>query len=86
MKSSQRPVEFFEIPWLLPEMSRDIRDRREVLNDEENNLIFEKNVSVPVPGTELPLRANIYRPNTTGRKSPVLVTYGPYGKDIWYGT
>lgn len=67
-------------------MSTEIRDLREVLNDEDNNLVFEKNVSVPIPGTDLPLRVNVYRPNATDQKSPVLVTYGPYGKDIWYGT
>ena len=67
-------------------MPPEIKDLQEVLNDVENNLIFEKNVSVAVPGTELPLRANVYRPTASGRKSPVLVTYGPYGKDVWYGT
>ena len=66
-------------------MSREIKDLREVLTDEENSLIFEKNVSIPIPGTDLPLRANVYRPSGTERKSPVIVTYGPYGKDIWYG-
>ena len=61
------------------------RDLREISIDEENQLVFEKNVSIPIPGTEMPIRANVYRPNKNSTKSPVIVTYGPYGKDIWYG-
>ena len=44
--------------------------------------MFEKNVSVPRKGN-LPIRCNVYRPLALeGARSPVLVTYGPYGKDI----
>lgn len=54
--------------------------------------IFEQNVSVPLksmanPSPEDLIRCNIYRPKPTGLemvKGPVLVTYGPYGKDIHY--
>lgn len=66
-------------------MQNVIRDLREVIVDEENELIFEKNVSIPIPGTDLPIRANVYRPSNSSTRSPVIVTYGPYGKDIWYG-
>ncbi len=60
-----------------------IRDLLEVTNDTENGLIFEKNVSIPRAGT-FPIRCNVYRPIAEGEKFPVLVTYGPYGKDIPY--
>lgn len=60
-----------------------IQDLREVHEDKENNLIFEKNVSVPLKNSDLPVRCNVYRPIKEG-KYPVLVTYGPYGKDIPY--
>jgi hypothetical protein len=60
-----------------------IRDLLEVTNDIENGLIFEKNVSIPRAGT-FPIRCNVYRPLAEGEKFPVLVTYGPYGKDIPY--
>lgn len=60
-----------------------IRDLLEVTNDIENRLIFEKNVSIPRAGT-FPIRCNVYRPIAEGEKFPVLVTYGPYGKDIPY--
>ncbi|KAK0744280.1 Alpha/Beta hydrolase protein [Apiosordaria backusii] len=50
--------------------------------------IFSKNVSVPLSppatGTGL-IRCNVYRPHGSDTKPvPVLVTYGPYGKDIPY--
>ena len=52
--------------------------------------IFERDVDVPlvtskpnIAGDPLLVRANVYRPKKAG-KFPVLVTYGPYGKDIHY--
>ena len=60
------------------------KDFREVITDDENMLIFEKNVSVPM-GDRFPVRCNVFRPLApNGAKFPVLVTYGPYGKDIPY--
>ncbi|KUJ07456.1 alpha/beta-hydrolase [Mollisia scopiformis] len=61
-----------------------IKDLLEVTKDDENGLVFEKNVSIPRAGT-FPIRCNVYRPIAAeGTKFPVLVTYGPYGKDIPY--
>ncbi|RAH84253.1 alpha/beta-hydrolase [Aspergillus japonicus CBS 114.51] len=57
-------------------------DVSETLLDEENHLIFEKNVSVPLKNGGL-VRCNVYRPIEEGQY-PCLVTYGPYGKDIPY--
>lgn len=65
---------------------RDISSRHE---DTENNLLFLKNVSVPLKASSLPIRANVYLPldpEQQRKKYPVLVTYGPYGKDIPYAT
>lgn len=45
--------------------------------------IFEQNVSIALKDASGIVRANVYRPKTTD-KVPVLVTYGPYGKDIPY--
>ena len=45
--------------------------------------IFEQNASVPLKSSEGLIRLNVYRPKTE-EKVPVLVTYGPYGKDIPY--
>lgn len=61
-----------------------IKDLLEITKDTENGLVFEKNVSIPRAGT-FPIRCNVYRPIAgEGEKFPVLVTYGPYGKDIPY--
>lgn len=67
-------------------MPNKIRDLHEVYADNENKLVFEKNVSIPLRNSDLPVRCNVYRPqgSTDGEKYPVLVTYGPYGKDIPY--
>lgn len=65
-------------------MPNTIRDIQETFPDEENQLIFEKNVSVPLKWNGGVLRVNVYRPQKEG-KYPTLVTYGPYGKDIYYG-
>ena len=68
-------------------MPNQLRDLREVFIDKENSLVFEKNVSIPLKDSDLPVRCNVYRNlgSEEGKKYPVLVTYGPYGKDIWYG-
>lgn len=68
-------------------MPNTLRNLHEIQKDEENGLIFEKNVDIPLKASDLPVRCNVYRPidSDTGKKYPVLVTYGPYGKDIWYG-
>ena len=61
-----------------------LRNLLEITEDKENNLVFEKNVDIPREGT-FPIRCNVYRPiGVKDEKFPVLVTYGPYGKDIPY--
>ncbi|KAL6703986.1 hypothetical protein ACN47E_008924 [Coniothyrium glycines] len=47
--------------------------------------VYEQNVDIPLQGAQKGgvVRANVYRPRGEGRY-PVLVTYGPYGKDIPY--
>lgn len=45
--------------------------------------LYEENVTITLKGLQGLVRCNIYRPKTE-IKVPVLVTYGPYGKDIPY--
>ncbi|KAI9710725.1 MAG: hypothetical protein M1820_002558 [Bogoriella megaspora] len=45
--------------------------------------VFEQNATVNLSSNAGLVRLNVYRPKTSG-KVPVLVTYGPYGKDIPY--
>ncbi|CAJ2507688.1 Uu.00g088740.m01.CDS01 [Anthostomella pinea] len=70
-----------------------IRDISSVADDAEAGLRVMMNVSVPLKASKLPIRANVYLPlapllntESTDAKFPVLVTYGPYGKDIPYAT
>ncbi|EHK96750.1 hypothetical protein M7I_7554 [Glarea lozoyensis 74030] len=64
--------------------SNSLQDLHEVHKDHQNKLIFEKNVDIP-RAKNLPIRCNVYRPVAEAdAKFPVLVTYGPYGKDIPY--
>ena len=46
--------------------------------------IYEENVSVVLRNGNGMVRCNVYRPKDTSEKYPVLVTYGPYGKDVHY--
>ncbi|EOD47416.1 putative x-pro dipeptidyl-peptidase (s15 family) protein [Neofusicoccum parvum UCRNP2] len=45
--------------------------------------VFEQNATVQLKSSEGLVRLNVYRPKGA-EKVPVLVTYGPYGKDIHY--
>ncbi|KAF5003581.1 hypothetical protein F66182_16117, partial [Fusarium sp. NRRL 66182] len=47
--------------------------------------ILEHNVTVPL-GNGGVIRCNVYKPKATltGTRFPVLMTYGPYGKDVPY--
>ena len=46
--------------------------------------IYEENISIPLKDDKGIVRCNVYRPKSSTGKYPVLVTYGPYGKDIHY--
>jgi len=45
--------------------------------------VFEQNATVNLTNNAGHVRVNVYRPKGA-EKVPVLVTYGPYGKDIPY--
>ncbi|KAL3428856.1 Alpha/Beta hydrolase protein [Aspergillus tetrazonus] len=45
--------------------------------------IYEENVTISLANNVGLIRCNVYRPKGVER-SPMLVTYGPYGKDIHY--
>jgi hypothetical protein len=58
-----------------------------VIDESSFPYIFEQDVAVPLKTSSSGIiRCNVYRPKSTkeGTKLPVLVTYGPYGKDIHY--
>lgn len=64
-------------------MTNQIRDLHTVDKD-SYAYVFEQNATVPLKSSDGLVRVNVYRPKTE-EKVPVLVTYGPYGKDIPYG-
>lgn len=63
-------------------MPNQLRDLHTV-DEESFPYVFEQNAEVPLKSSEGRVRVNVYRPKTTERV-PVIVTYGPYGKDIPY--
>ena len=47
--------------------------------------VYEENVAIKLADDKGIVRCNVYRPKDDGKgKYPVLVTYGPYGKDVHY--
>lgn len=64
------------------EMPNQIRDLHTVDRD-KYPYIFEQNATVQLKCSDGLVRVNVYLPKT-GERVPVLVTYGPYGKDIPY--
>ncbi|KAJ9653146.1 hypothetical protein H2198_007658 [Neophaeococcomyces mojaviensis] len=46
--------------------------------------IFEQDVTIPLKHSNGIVRCNVYRPKAETQRYLVLVTYGPYGKDIPY--
>ncbi len=60
-----------------------IRNDLLVIDDSSFPYILEQNVTIVLKSFQGLVRCNIYRPKEQERV-PVLVTYGPYGKDIHY--
>lgn len=60
-------------------------DIKEIYTVDEDSFpyIFEQNASISLTTSHGLVRCNVYRPKGV-EKAPVLVTYGPYGKDIHY--
>lgn len=65
-------------------MHNQYRDIRTV-DSTSYSYTFEQNVSVPLENGEV-VRCNVYKPKAASAEDrfPVLVTYGPYGKDVPY--
>ncbi|KAF5687231.1 hydrolase family [Fusarium circinatum] len=64
-------------------MPNPIKEDIHTVDEESFPYIFEQNATVPLKAGDGLVRLNVYRPKGID-KVPVLVTYGPYGKDIWY--
>lgn len=57
----------------------------QTVDSQSYSYIFEQHVSVPL-GNGGVIRCNIYKPKAASAdmKFPVIMTYGPYGKDVPY--
>lgn len=64
----------------MPNAIKDLYKR----DDESFDYLYEENVTVSLKDDKGLVRVNVYRPKTKEMRYPVLVTYGPYGKDIHY--
>ncbi|KAF4439303.1 hydrolase family [Fusarium acutatum] len=64
-------------------MPNPIKEDIHTVDEESFPYILEQNATVPLKAGDGLVRLNVYRPKGVD-KVPVLVTYGPYGKDIWY--
>ena len=55
------------------------------IDETSYDYIYEENIVIPLKCQEGNVRCNVYRPKAAPEtRFPVLVTYGPYGKDIHY--
>ena len=65
-------------------MPNPIRTDLHKVDDTSFAYIFEQNCTVQLQAGDGLVRCNVYRPKDAS-PVPVLVTYGPYGKDAYYG-
>ncbi|OQU99474.1 hypothetical protein CLAIMM_05104 [Cladophialophora immunda] len=66
-------------------MPNKLRDDLHKIDTNSFDYIYEENATVQLNGGRGIVRCNIFRPKAAeGTKFPVLVTYGPYGKDVHY--
>ncbi|KAM5349875.1 hypothetical protein ACJ41O_006380 [Fusarium nematophilum] len=67
-------------------MPNQIRTDLHRIDDTSFPYIFEQNATVELKSSDGLVRCNVYRPKSSSQHPvPVLVTYGPYGKDTYYG-
>lgn len=64
-----------------------IRKDLHTVDDTSFPYVFEQNATIELKSGNGLVRCNVYRPKGSGsdHRVPVLATYGPYGKDTFYG-
>ncbi|KAK0384826.1 hypothetical protein NLU13_7304 [Sarocladium strictum] len=67
-------------------MPTQLRTDLHVVDKESFPYIYEQNATIALKSSDGHVRCNVFRPKTSdqGQRVPVLVTYGPYGKDAPY--
>lgn len=76
----------FENLHLSTTMPVPLRDDLHKVDATTYEYIYEENITISLPKGRGIVRCNVFRPKSSveGERYPVLVTYGPYGKDIHY--
>ena len=64
-------------------MPNEIRNDLHRVDFDSFPYVYEENATVKLTSSDGLVRCNVYRPKSSDRV-PVLVTYGPYGKDTAY--
>jgi hypothetical protein len=64
-------------------MPNQIKDNIATIDETGYPYIYEQNVTVKLTSNTGLVRLNVYRPKAI-EKAPVIITYGPYGKDTAY--
>jgi hypothetical protein len=67
-------------------MPTQLRHDLHVVDKESFPYIYETNATIALRSSDGHVRSNVFRPKSSdqGQRVPVLVTYGPYGKDAPY--
>jgi hypothetical protein len=66
-------------------MPNKLRDDLHKVDTTSFDYIYEENATIPLQEGRGVVRCNVFRPKApAGYQFPVLVTYGPYGKDVHY--
>ena len=61
------------------------RNNLHKVDDTSFDYVYEENVTIQLKDGRGIIRCNVFRPRAPETSSfPVLVTYGPYGKDVHY--
>lgn len=66
-------------------MPNQLRNDLHKIDETSFDYIYEENATIKLQNGHDLVRCNIFRPRgSEDAKFPVLVTYGPYGKDVHY--
>lgn len=65
-------------------MPNEIRQDITTIDETSFPYVFEQNATIQLKDASGLVRCNVYRPKDGAGRWPVLMTYGPYGKDIPY--
>lgn len=66
-------------------MPNQLRSDLHKVDETSFDYVYEENATIQLKDNRGIVRCNVFRPKRReGERYPVLVTYGPYGKDVHY--